>query len=76
MSGAIDFAIAIVASALIAGVAYSVPKIYWYSAQVRLLNRAQDDSTRLISTHIADNTENVPEVTIRTAGTNGDGQYL
>lgn len=50
----IIIAVAGVTAVFMASVAYSVPKVYWYWTQSRLLGIQQADSTRLIDIHVSD----------------------
>jgi hypothetical protein len=72
MTAIVIVAIAVVSAVALAALAYSVPKLYWYRQQVLLLNRAQDDSSKLIDTHIADHTTDVDTINVSPAEHFGD----
>lgn len=64
MDTALIVSIAMVISVFLAGMAYSVPRLYWYRAQTKLLEKHAAGEQKLLDIHIADRTTDVPEITI------------
>ncbi len=78
MDTALIVSIAMVISVFLAGMAYSVPKLYWYRAQTKMLEKTVAGEQKLLDLHIANRTTNVPEMDITTVGEKARqmGQYL
>ncbi len=66
MDTALIVSIAMVISVFLAGMAYSVPKLYWYRAQTKMLEKTVAGEQKLLDLHIADRTTHIPEAEFKT----------